>query len=79
MFFIPIYCTFSDSYCNIPAYKVYRYSSRINEVYVFFINKISLYRYFIEKNLNFIYRILWNIVTVCFAAIELVIVLAWFL
>ena len=27
MFFVPIYCTFSDSYCNIPAYKVYRYSS----------------------------------------------------
>ena len=24
MFFVPIYCTFSDSYCNIPAYKVYR-------------------------------------------------------
>ena len=27
MFFVPIYCTFSDSYCNIPTYKVYRYSS----------------------------------------------------
>ena len=21
MFFVPIYCTFSDSYCKIPAYK----------------------------------------------------------
>ena len=47
--------------------------NRINEVYIFF-NKI-----FIEKkNINCIYSILWNDVIVCFAAIELVIVLACF-
>ena len=42
-------------------YLIHYSVNRINEVYV--------------KTLNFIYSILWNFVTVCFAAIELVIVL----
>ena len=32
-----------------------------------------------KTHLNFIYSILWNVVTNRFAAIELVIVLAWFM
>ena len=53
---------------EFSSVKIHYSVNRITDVYVFS-NKISLKRYFIEKNLNFIYSILWNVVTVCFAAI----------
>ena len=37
------------------------------------INEVCFFNNFIEKNLNFIYSILWNVVTVCFTAIQLVV------
>ena len=57
--------------CGFSSIKMHYSLNRINGVYVFFLKNIL-------KNINFIH-ILWNFVTACFAAIELVIVLAWFL
>ena len=42
-----------------------------------FVSAIAIFYW--KKKINFVYSILWNIVTVCFAAVELVIVLAWFM
>ena len=41
-----------------------------------FLNKIALYKDTKFKNLNFIYNIFLDVITVCSSAIELVIVLA---
>ena len=52
--------------CGFSSIKIHYSVNRINEVNVCFFQHISLY----------IQSILWNVVTVCFAAIELAIVLA---
>ena len=49
--------------CGFSSIKMHYSVSRLNEVYVFN-----------EKKPNFTYSILWNVVTVCFASVELVIV-----
>ena len=57
--------------------KIHYSVNKIIEVYVLSIK----YRYsnILLKKPNFIYSIMWNVVTVSFTAIKLVIVLAWFL
>ena len=56
--------------CCFSSIKTQYSVHRIKEVCVF--NKLL-------KNLNCIYSILWNVLTVCFVATKLDIVLAWFL
>ena len=50
---------------GFSSIKIHYSVNRINEVYVF-----------MKKHLLHLYSIFWNGVTICFAAIELVIVLA---
>ena len=56
--------------CEFSSIKIYYSVNRINEIYVLLKKK--------HTHLNFIYSILCNIATVCFAAIELAIVLHGF-
>ena len=62
MFFVPIYCIFSDSYCNIPAYKVYRYSSKPQgHIFFFMLNwteyEISTTQYVHEVLVNRLFKL----------------------
>ena len=66
--------TIKIDYSDYPK----RFIDRINEVYVFSIK----YRYsdiLSRTHTLHLYSILWNVVTICFNAIKLAIVLAWFL
>ena len=67
--------------CGFSSVKIHYSVNIINEVYVvvFFSIKYHYSDILLKKKLNFIYSILWNVVIICFSAVELVIVLAWFL
>ena len=59
--------------CWLSSVKIHYSDKRINAVYIFSI-KYSYSDILLEKkHLDFIYGILWIVVTVCFAAIELTI------
>ena len=55
--------------CGFSSIKIHYSINKINEVYVFSISDILLKK---KKHIDSIHSILWNIVTVCFATIELV-------